>query len=962
MRNQIKHLLLAFACMFTSSAGAQNTEILYLSGTGLGNTVTWDFYCSAGMNSGKWSQIEVPSQWELQGFGEYTYGRFYLMKDAKPSNETGLYRYSFKVPAGWEDKHVSIVFEGVMTDTEVKINDIPTGDIHQGGFYRFSYDITDKLNYGKKNTLEVKVWKESANRSVNAAERRADWWLYGGIYRPVYLKAVPRTHIDRIAVNAMADGRLTTELHLKNLPEGYSIAATLTPVDGKESLGRQVIPLENKEVQNITTQWQGIRTWDCEHPNLYMLKLELLDIHSYPVHVYEERIGFRTIEFRPKDGIYVNGTKVIMKGTNRHSFHPDGGRTTNRELSLQDALLIKEMNMNAVRSHYPPDKHFLEVCDSLGLFYLDEFAGWQNSYDTETGLKLLPEMIARDVNHPCIFMWSNGNEGGWNENVDAHFADYDPQKRHVIHPWADFNGLDTHHYPAYQTGTYRLANGHNVFMPTEFLHGLYDRGQGAGLDDFWESYTSNPLFAGGFLWAYVDEAVKRTDKGGLLDSDGPNGPDGIVGPRREKEGSFYTVREVWAPIQFKNLSITPSFKGDFTVSNTYLFTNLAECSMKYRLYSTPSPMKGGEQTLIAEGIVALPAIDPGETGKARMELPMNFFQGDILELEAFDYRGHSICNWTWPVKLANDYFAAQLKEGIVAKPAILKNEGGNVVLSANGITAIFNNSDGMLVEVNRTGQIIPLDNGPVPVGMKVRFKEGYSRMEGNDALYIAKYQGGVDSIVWRMAANGLLGMDAVLLNDPKGHGFKGEFFDKEIYNFGLTFSFPEKEVNAMKWMGRGSYRVWKNRIKGTNYGIWWKAYNNTVTGENFEKLVYPEFKGYHANLYWMTLESDHGPFTVYSESDGLFFRVFTPEEPVHRRNGENTMWEFPTGDISFLFDIPAMRSGKTIPELGPKSQPSTIRIKKGDSGFRMKLWFDFASCQRRTKEGASPYLLRTIPR
>lgn len=97
--------------------------------------------------------------------------------------------------------------------------------------------------------------------------------------------------------------------------------------------------------------------------------------------------------------------------------------------------------MNAVRSHYLPDKHFLEICDSLGIFYLNELAGWQNSYDTETGLKLLSEMINRDVNHPCIFMWSNGNEGGWNKNIDAHFADYDPQKRHVIHPWADFNGL-----------------------------------------------------------------------------------------------------------------------------------------------------------------------------------------------------------------------------------------------------------------------------------------------------------------------------------------------------------------------------------------------------------------------------------------------------------------------------------------------------------------------------------------
>lgn len=932
---------MAFVLASTSIANAQTTETLYLSGTGLGNTVTWDFYCSGGMNSGKWSRIEVPSQWELQGFGEYTYGRFYLVKGSKPSDESGIYKHQFDVPATWKDKQVSIVFEGVMTDTEVKVNNTLAGDIHQGGFYRFSYDISDKLNYGQKNNLEVKVWKESANKSVNAAERRADWWLFGGIYRPVYLQAVPRTHIDRIAINATTDGKLSTELHLKNLAKGSFIAATLTPVGSQKSIGRQIIPLNNDEVQTISTQWKDILTWDCEHPNLYTLKLELMDAGKKVVHIYEERIGFRTIEFRAKDGIYVNGTKIIVKGTNRHSFHPDGGRTTNRELSLQDALLIKEMNMNAVRSHYPPDKHFLEICDSIGLFYLDEFAGWQNSYDTATGMKLLPEMINRDVNHPCIFMWSNGNEGGWNENIDTHFADYDPQKRHVIHPWADFNQLDTHHYPAYQTGPYRLANGYNVFMPTEFLHGLYDRGQGAGLDDFWNSYTGNPLFAGGFLWAYVDEAVKRTDKNGILDSDGPNGPDGIVGPHREKEGSFFTVREVWAPIQFKPLFITPSFKGDFMVSNTYLFTNLKECTMKYRLYSTPSPLKNGKQTMMAEGAVSLPSIAPGETGKIHMALPANFFQGDVLEIEAYDQQGRSICNWTWPVKYASEYFKTQRASASVSKGATINHKEARVTLSAGSISATFDNSSGMLAEVNRDGLVIPLNNGPLPVGMKVKFKEGYTSMDGNDALYVSKYQGSVDSIVWRMTSDGLLGMDAVVFNDPKGHGYEGEFFDKEIYNLGLTFSFPESEVKGMRWMGRGPYRVWKNRIKGTNYGIWEKEYNNTVTGDNFESLVYPEFKGYHANMYWATLESDRVPFTVYSESDGLFFRIFTPEEPALRRNGENTMWEFPAGDISFLYDIPAMRSGKTIPELGPKSQPSTVRIKKGDDGFRMKLWFDF---------------------
>lgn len=556
---KIKQLFIGIGCLCATAINAQDTETLYLSGTGLGKTVTWDFYCSAGMNSGKWSKIEVPSQWELQGFGEYTFGRFYLDKTAKPSDENGLYRYKFKIPADWKDKQVSIVFEGVMTDTEVKINNLLAGDIHQGGFISFNYDITDKLKFGKNNELEVKVWKESANKSVNAAERRADWWLFGGIYRPVYLKAVPKTHIERIAVNATADGKLSTEVHLNNLSDGYSIATSLIPVGESKAIGKQMHTLGTAAVQTISTDWKGIRTWDCEHPNLYTLRLELLDNRKRLVHVHEERIGFRTVELRPKDGIYVNGTKVVMKGINRHSFHPDGGRTTNKDISLQDAMLIKEMNMNAVRSHYPPDKHFLDVCDSLGLFYLNEFPGWHGRYDEKVGEKLLKDMIARDVNHPCIFLWSNGNEGGWNKKLDARFADYDPQKRHVIHPWADFNQLDTHHYPAYQTGTARLANGYNVFMPTEFLHGQYDKGLGAGLEDYWSNYSSNPLFAGGFLWTFIDEAVSRSDKGGILDSDGPNGPDGIVGPRREKEGSFYTVREVWAPIQFKNLFITPSF-------------------------------------------------------------------------------------------------------------------------------------------------------------------------------------------------------------------------------------------------------------------------------------------------------------------------------------------------------------------------------------------------------------------
>ncbi len=949
-----KFILYFLLCMETflspQHAPAQNTETLYLSGAGRDaqDTRTWEFKCSAGMNSGHWHKIEVPSCWELQGFGSYTYGRFYLDKTARPSDESGLYRHTFQVPAHWKDKRVSIVFEGVMTDAEVSINGKHIGQRHQGGFYRFSYDVTDALRYGKKNLLEVLVHKESANTSVNAAERRADWWLFGGIYRPVYLEAVPVSHIEHAAVDARADGTLIADLHLQNIPTGGFIAASITPAGASQTISSipQITALTGTEVQRITTHWPGISTWDCEHPRLYTLRLELLNAEKQVLHTREERIGFRTIEFRPKDGIYMNGVKLLVKGTNRHCFHPESGRTTHRGLSLEDALLIKEMNMNAVRSHYPPDTHFLEICDSLGLLYLNELAGWHDAYDDTTGMRLLEEMVKRDVNHPSIFIWSNGNEGGWNKQLDSRFTDFDPQHRHVVHPWSDFNGIDTHHYPAYQTGPYRLANGQNVFMPTEFLHGLYDRGLGAGLSDYWTQWISNPLFAGGFLWSYVDEAVRRTDLGNILDSDGPNGPDGIVGPYREKEGSFWTVREVWSPIRIEPLRITRSFSGRFKISNAYLYTTLKECRMTYRLLTITSPLLTPKRHILQDGEVTLPDLQPGETGTAHFTLPEAFFDADILELTAYSNDGKAVCTRTFPIKPTEEYFTGQRRQAAgdhqgkeISCPEAIVTDS-SVCLRHNDLTVTFQSADGMITEIRRGNRLIPLSGGPLPVGMKARFLRGETRTGNHEARYVVYYQGAVDSIVWCMNSDGLLSMDAEILNRPNGGGMKEPFFDKKIDHLGFTFSYPEDDVKGVQWMGRGPYRVWKNRIQGTNYDLHQKDYNNTITGESFDNLIYPEFKGYHAGLYWATVQSNHTPaWTVYTETDGLYFRLFTPEEPKMRRNGENTMQRFPAGDLSFLLEIPAMRSMKTISELGPGSQPSAIRIKSGDDGFKIKLRF-----------------------
>ena len=200
-------------------------------------------------------------------------------------------------------------------------------------------------------------------------------------------------------------------------------------------------------------------------------------------------------------------------------------------------------------------------------------------------------------------------------------------------------------------------------------------------------------------------------------------------------------------------------------------------------------------------------------------------------------------------------------------------------------------------------------------------------MEGDTAVWTVRYNGNIDSIVWRMAPDGLLDMNLLMLNRSRlGGGLDDAASYENILYLGVTFSYPESCVTGMRWLGGGPYRVWKNRLRGANVGLWAKAYNNTITGESYDNLIYPEFKGYHSNLYWATVQNSESDFTVYSGSDGIYLRMLTPEEPHHREGAGLTMPEFPHGDISFLVEIPAIRSFKPISQHGPKSQPGTIRI------------------------------------
>ncbi|MBL7742179.1 MAG: glycoside hydrolase family 2 protein, partial [Chitinophagaceae bacterium] len=452
MSKLIKHIGIAFCILHLtfSLSFAQQTEKVYLSGTGSDNTVGWDFLCTGGMNAGKWTTIPVPSCWELQGFGKYDYG---FVKDSLKGKEKGLYKHTFNVPSSWKGKVINIVFEGVMTDAEVKVNGKLAGEVHQGAFYAFKYDISKLLKYGSKNLLEVTVAKHSANESVNAAERRADFWVFGGIFRPVWLEVLPAVHIENVRIRGDANGNFTATITGPSPDVAKRATIKIFDADGKffgNAYTSEVAA--DKKFVLVLGKFQQPKLWTPESPHLYKAVFTIYK-DGRLVHTVEQKFGFRTVELKQRDGIYVNSVKVKFKGVNRHSFRPETGRTMSRQNSIEDVLLMKDMNMNAVRmSHYPPDDHFLDMCDSLGLFVMDELAGWHGHYDTPTGTKLLKEMIDHDANHPSVIMWANGNEGGHNFELDSLFTQFDIQQRPVVHPWQLFNGVETQHYREYNYG------------------------------------------------------------------------------------------------------------------------------------------------------------------------------------------------------------------------------------------------------------------------------------------------------------------------------------------------------------------------------------------------------------------------------------------------------------------------------------------------------------------------------
>jgi len=390
---------------------------------------------------------------------------------------------------------------------------------------------------------------------------------------------------------------------------------------------------------------------------------------------------------------------------------------------------------------------------------------------------------------------------------------------------------------------------------------------------------------------------------------------------------------------FEKRYLTPEFNGTFRIQNRYFYTHLDQCSFTYTWIRLQDPSQPGitgpgstgQGQILNFGIPEVDPLEPGQYGSLQVPLFDNWREADVLYVEAKDPYGRLIHRWSWPVKSPLET-REQLLPAVGEEQVRVSEQAQSVVLESGAVRMEVSKQDGMLILVSSGGKEIPLTKGPVFREDRFTLKE-FRHFDSGGSHHLVADFGTYGLLEWIMHPGGLVDMN--LTYQPLKNSEEGNL----VAYTGVSFSFPEEQIQGVTYQGNGPYRVWKNRKAGVNFHVWEKEYNNSITGHS--GFSYPEFKGYYSKLYWARFLSKQAPaFTVYSSTEDLFLRLFTPEEAP---NPARTTVKHPGGELSFMLGIPAIGTKfKEAPLLGPQSRPySYLPRRVADGALRICLTFDF---------------------
>lgn len=651
-----------------------------------------EFY-QTDFNDKDWVGFPVPANWEVNGYGTPIYvSAGYPFKIDPPRvmgepkvdyttykerNPVGQYRRSFQLPAGWEARGQTFLrFEGVMSAFYVWINGERVG-YSQGSMEPSEFNITNYLHAGE-NQIALEVYRYSDGSYLEDQ----DFWRFGGIHRSIHLLHTPDIRIRDYAVRTLPVSTDYQDFILQIDPQfsvyrgmtgkGTTLQGVLKDASGREIATlkgdvEDILDLEHKagrmnewypqrgprKLGRMSATVKSPKRWTAETPYLYKLHLTLLTAEGEVIEQVEQAVGFRSVEIR-NGQLLVNGAPVRFRGVNRHEHDPRTARVMSEERMLQDILLMKQANINAVRtSHYPNVSRWYELCDSLGLYVMDEAdieehglrgtlastPDWHAAF-----LDRAVRMAERDKNHPSIVMWSMGNESGYGPNfaaISAWLHDFDPTrpvhyegaqgaggepdpktvdvisrfytrvKQEYLNPGIA-EGEDKER--AENARWERLleiaerTNDNRPVMTSEYAHSM---GNALGnFKEYWDEIYSNPRMLGGFIWDWVDQGIYKTLPDGRIMvayggdfGDKPNLKafcfNGLLMSDRETTPKYWEVKKVYSPVELRVES------GELRVTNRNHHTDLSQ----YRCLWTLS-IDGKQKD---QGEITLPEVAPGES-------------------------------------------------------------------------------------------------------------------------------------------------------------------------------------------------------------------------------------------------------------------------------------------------------------------------------------------------------------
>jgi beta-galactosidase len=593
-----------------------------------------------------WDNFQVPANWEWNGYGYPIYVNipYEWTNDPDPPhvphdyNPVGSYRRTFSIPEGWNGKQVFIHFGAVKSAFYVWINGQKVG-YSEDSKTPAEWNITQYLVKGE-NLVALQVFRWSDGSYLECQ----DFWRVSGIERDVYLFATPEVHIADFFASAglskdYLNGLFDLRINLQNLSSTEKrpfreVEAILTDA------GEHQVFLGSKAAEFTASAMTGvqingiipnIKPWSAETPNLYRLLILLKDGEGNITEAISEWIGFRTSVVWGGQ-LLVNGKPVLLKGVNRHEHDPLNGHVVSRELMLKDITLMKQNNINTVRTcHYPNDPYWYSLCDKYGIYVIDEAnieshgMGYgaeslaKDSLWMDMHLDRVKRMVERDKNHPSVIIWSMGNEAGDGVNFSACYEwIHNRDQTRPVHYERALLGPNTDIYcPMYASieyiEKYASQKQKRPLIMCEYAHSM---GNSTGnLQDYWDVIEKYDQLQGGCIWDWIDQGFLTKDEKGTgyyafggdfgppdVLSDANSGCDGIVYPDRTPDPGLYEVKKVYQDIK---TTLLDPWKGTISIYNKYFFQTLGFVDLKWDLLSNGQ--------IIGSGSSGLPVVQPRQS-------------------------------------------------------------------------------------------------------------------------------------------------------------------------------------------------------------------------------------------------------------------------------------------------------------------------------------------------------------